>query len=332
MHGLRKIEELFSYDSLVQLAGEIKKQESSYRGTPVQSIQENIPFGLYVLQLASQGHPCFFGLNSDNEPQVITLPFNQASRFTSIGYYVTNEAGTSRLHRATLALWVASLSFSQLKQYYPRLFEGNNSATMVLTPPDEFGVLLTPDNRWGQLHASQPLYEQQLRETAARTGVVVTHNEQENLFGLYHRGTLVDQTQQLEVAHFVKLLTHRLNTPVAYHQVKQKVLDERYAGAFPAELDNFDCWDGEIQEHRQFPLANLFYVRVQAASEKAALHIAREEISQQRSLNPVRVAARGLAFEIDSVVMLDRVSDTGGFYEVRYHFVTTNQVELASAS
>lgn len=332
MHGLRKIEELFAYDSLVQLASEVKKHEAEYRGTSLPGVQEHIPYGLYVLQLADQGHPCFFGLNADNEPQVITLPLNQASRFTSIGYYVTSEAGTFRVHRTTLALWVASLSFSQLKKYYPRIFEGNNSSTMVLTPPAEFGVLLPADNRWGQLYATPQLYEQALHEVAASSGVVVTHNEQENLFGLYHRGNLVEQGSQLEVGHLVKLITHRLNTPVAYHRVKQKVLDERYASAFPRELDNFDNWDGEIREHRQFPLANLFYVRVQAASETAALHIAREEISLQRSLNPVRVASRGLPFEIESVVMLDRVLDTG-FYEVRYHFVlNNNQVELASAS
>ncbi len=331
MHGLRKIEELFAYDSLVQLAGEVKKHEAEYRGTPLQSAQENIPFGLYVLQLAEQGHPCFFGLNAENEPQVITLPLSQASRFTSIGYYINSEAGAFRLHRTTLALWVASLSFSQLKQYYPRIFEGNNSATMVLTPPDEFGVLVPPDNRWGHLHADQELYEQELQQVAAKSGVVVTHNEQQNLFGLYHRGNLVGQGPQLEVEHLVRLITHRLNTPVAYHPVKQKVLDERYDSAFPADLDNFSNWDGEIREHRQFPMANLFYVRVQAASEAAALHIAREEIALQRRLNPVRVVARGLPFEIDSVLMLDRVSDAG-FYEVRYHFVAANQLELASAS
>ncbi|UOQ76619.1 hypothetical protein MUN84_19140 [Hymenobacter sp. 5516J-16] len=142
---------------------------------------------------------------------------------------------------------------------------------------------------------------------------------------------MVEQGAQLEVAHLVKLITHRLNTPVAYHQVKQKVLDERYDSAFPKELDNFDNWDGEILEHRQFPLANLFYVRVQAATENAALHIAREEIIFQRRLNPVRIAARGLPFEIESVVMLDRVSNAG-FYEVRYHFVTQHELELASAS
>ncbi|UPL50288.1 hypothetical protein [Hymenobacter sublimis] len=328
---MRKIEELFAYDSLVHLASEVKKQELEYRGTSLPGIQENIPFGLHVLQLAEQGHPCFFGLNADNEPQVITLPLNQASRFTSIGYYVGSEGGTFRLHRTTFALWVAGLSFSQLKQYYPRIFEGNNSSTMVLTPPDEFGVLLPPDNRWGQLYASQRLYDQELREVAAASGVVITHNEQENLFGLYHRGSLVEQGAQLEVAHLVKLITHRLNTPVAYHQVKQKVLDERYDSAFPKELDNFDNWDGEILEHRQFPLANLFYVRVQAATENAALHIAREEIIFQRRLNPVRIAARGLPFEIESVVMLDRVSNAG-FYEVRYHFVTQHELELASAS
>lgn len=330
MHGLRRIEELFAYDSLVQLANEVKKQEVEYRGSLLQGAQENIPFGLYVLQLAEEGHPCFFGLNAENEPQVITLPLNQASRFTSIGYYMSSEAGTFRLHRTTLALWVASLSFSELKRYYPRIFEGNNSATMVLTPPDEFGVLLPPDTRWGQLHVEQPRYEQELQQVAAKNGVVVTHNEQRSLFGIYHRGALVEQAPQLEVEHLVKLITYRLNTPVAYHRVKQKVLDERYASAFPAELDNFDNWDGEIREHRQFPLANLFYVRVQAASETAALHIAREEITLQRRLNPVRVVARGLAFEIESVVMLDRLSDAG-FYEVRYHFITAPaQLELAS--
>ncbi|SNS01888.1 MULTISPECIES: hypothetical protein [Hymenobacter] len=331
MHGLRKIEQLFSYDALVQLANEVRKQDAGYRSAGNQPMQDNVPFGPHILQLGEQGHPRFFGVNSENEPQLISLPFTQPSQFTSFGYSISSEAGTFRLHRTTLALWVASLSFSQLKQHYPRIFEANNASTMVLTPPHEFGVIITAETPWGQLYTDPEAYADELKQVAAKTGVVITHNEQEDLFGLYHRGALVGQAARLDTEQFVRLLTYHLNTPVAYQPVKQKVLNERYGSAFPAELDNFDNWDGEVREHQQFPLANLYYVRVQAATEKAALNMAREEIALQRTLNPIRVAARGLPFEIESVVMLDRLSNSG-FYEVRYHFVTADQPQLASAS
>ncbi|WP_088842821.1 hypothetical protein [Hymenobacter gelipurpurascens] len=291
-----------------------------------------VPYGPYVLELEEQGHPKFFGLNSYNEPQVISLPLRQSSRLMSVGYHVSNDLGSFCLHRITLAVWVASLSISQLKKYYPRLFEGENSSNMALTPPDEFGVIMRPDAPWGQLHTNQADFSTELKKVATQSGVVITHNEEASSYGLYYRSKLVAQGPQLDVDHIIKLLTHHMNTTVAYHPVKQKVLDERYKGVFPVELENFENWDGEVQEHQQFPLANLFYVRVQAASEHAALHMAREEITQQRSLNPVRVASRGLPFEIESVTMLDRALDRG-FYEVRYHFVsTTGHLRMASAS
>jgi hypothetical protein len=332
MHGLRTIERLFSYDALVQLAGELRQQEvAAHRGETATCVPEYIPYSLYMLELEDQGHPKYFGLNSYNEPQVISLPLRQSRQLMSVGYHVTNEMGTFCLHRATLAVWVAGLGISELKKYYPRLFEGNNSSTMALTPPDEFGVIMRDDAPWGQLHTNRGAYSEDLRQVAAQTGVVITHNEESSSYGLYYRSKLVGQAPQLDVGHLLKLLTHHMNTMVAYHPVKQKVLNERYEGVFPPELENFENWDGEVQEHQQFPLANLFYVRVQAASESAALQMAREEIAQQRSLNPVRVASRGMSFEIESVTMLDRTSDRG-FYEVRYHFIGSGHLRMASAS
>jgi hypothetical protein len=295
-------------------------------------VPEYIPYSLYMLVLEEQGHPKFFGLNPHNEPQVISLPLRQSSSLMPVGYHVSNDQGTFCLHRGTLAMWVAGLSIGQLKKYYPRLFEGDNSSTMALTPPDEFGVIMRSDAPWGQLLTTQAEFDAELKKVASQTGVVITHNEESSNYGLYYRSKLVAQAPQLDMDHMIKLLTHHMNTTVAYHQVKQKVLDERYKGVFPVELENFENWDGEVQEHQQFPLANLFYVRVQAASEHAALHMAREEITQQRSLNPVRVSSRGLPFEIESVTMLDRALDRG-FYEVRYHFLSkTGHLRMASAS
>ncbi|UOQ82566.1 hypothetical protein [Hymenobacter sp. 5414T-23] len=184
----------------------------------------------------------------------------------------------------------------------------------------------------GQLLTNQTAYGQKLQQVAAENGVVIAHNEAQDSYGLYYRSKLVSQASNLSVDDLIKLLTHHMNTTVAYHQVKQRVLDERYEGVFPEELDNFNNWDGEVQEHMQFPMANLFYVRVKASNEEAALNMAREEITLQRSLNPVKVVSRGLPFEIESVTLLDRTLDMG-FYEVRYHFmVASGHLRMASAS
>ncbi|TGD82560.1 hypothetical protein [Hymenobacter wooponensis] len=316
----------------MQLANELREQNSKPKPVPQNESQEYIPFGLYMLELEDQGHPKFYGINRDDEGQVISLPLHQGSASSCLGYQVSNGTGTFCLLRTTLALWVASLSLSQLKKYYPRVFDGDNASTMLLTPPDEFGVIMQPNHVWGQLLTNQTSYNQKLQQVAAETGVVIAHNEASDSYGLYYRSKLVGQAPKLNIEHLIKLLTHHMNTTVAYHQVKQRVLNERYEGVFPEELDNFDNWDGEIQEHMQFPMANLFYVRVKASTEDAALNMAKEEITLQRSLNPVRVVSRGVPFEIESVMLLDRVSDMG-FYEVRYRFLAvSNHMRMASAS
>jgi hypothetical protein len=332
MPGLRKFERLFSYDALMQLANELREQDAKPKHLAQNEPQEYIPFGLYMLELEDQGLPRFSGINGNQEGQVISLPLHQGSASSSLGYHVSNGTGTFCLLRTTLALWVAGLSLSQLKKYYPRVFDGDNSATMLLTPPDEFGVIMQPNHVWGQILTNQTSYDQKLQQVAAETGVVIAHNEASDSYGLYYRSKLVGQAPKLNIDHLIKLLTHHMNTTVAYHQVKQRVLNERYEGVFPEELDNFDNWDGEIQEHMQFPMANLFYVRVKASTEEAALNMAREEITLQRSLNPVRVVSRGVPFEIESVTLLDRTAEIG-FYEVRYRFLAaSNHLHMASAS
>lgn len=334
MHGLSQIEQLFTYDALLQLAGEIRQQQAQPQGPWLHATQEYIPFNCYVLQLEQQGHPRFAGLAPATGVEAGHWSLPQRARTPpplATGYFVSSEGGTFCLQRTTLALWVASLSLSQLKTYYPRVLEGNNSATMVLPPPDEFGVLAQPGRSGSQLYTSLAAFNRELQPVAAETGVVLAHTEASDQFALYYQGRLVAQAASLQAEHFVQLLTHHLHTAVAYQAVKPQVLAQRYHGRFPDKLDNFANWDGEVREHQQFPLANLFYVRVQAGSEGAAVHMAREEITLQKKLDPVRVSSRGVPFEIDSVVLLDQLPDAG-FYEVRYRFLTTYRVELASAS
>ena len=332
MHGLYQIEQLFTYDALLQLAGELRQRQAGEPGPWLHAPQEYIPFSMYVLQLEPQGHPRFAGLAPGVGAGHWSLPQRARARQPlATGYVVSSEQGTFCLQRTTLALWVASLSLSQLKATYPRVLEGNNSATLVLTPPAEFGVLVQPGRAESQLYTNAAAFARELQPVAAETGVVLAHTEAADQVALYYQGRLVAQAPSLQTEHFVQLLTQHLHTAVAYQAVKPQVLAQRYNGRFPDKLDNFANWDGEVQEHQQFPLANLFYVRVQAGSEAAAVHMAREEIALQRKLHPVRVASRGVPFEIDAVLLLDQLPEAG-FYEVRYRFLPSHHIELASAS